>query len=166
MGSTVVVPAEIVKPGTVVSVASEPTRSKLAALYHYATPLDVVFFAAGCFCKAGLGFLQTYVLIIFGEFFVIDGGRSYIEMGEFMLWAMCIFGAAILGVECTRMVKAPPARPLRGQSALARPLCLLRARLAALSSSVLPGRGRATGRPATASGARASRLQSCRFHRL
>ena len=105
------VPAEIVKPGTVVSVANEPTRSKLAALYHYATPLDAVFVAVGCFCKAGLGFLQTYVLIIFGEFFVIDGGRSYIEMGEFMLWAMCIFGAAILGVECTSTVKAPQLAP-------------------------------------------------------
>jgi len=50
----------------------------------------------------------------------------------------------------------PPARHLR----------LLRARLAAPGSSALPGRGRPTGRPATASGARASRLQSRRFHRL
>ena len=40
-------------------------------------------------------------------------------------------------------------------------LCLLRARLAALGSSALAGRGQPTGRPATASGARASRLQSC-----
>ena len=51
-------------------------------------------------------------------------------------------------------------------SAPARPLRLLRARLAALGGSALPGRGRATGRPATASGARASRLQSRRFQRL
>ena len=51
-------------------------------------------------------------------------------------------------------------------SAPARLLCLLRARLAALGSSALPGRGRPTGFPATASGARASRLQSCRSHRL
>ena len=48
----------------------------------------------------------------------------------------------------------------------ARLLCLLRARLAALGSSALPGRGRPTGRPGTASAARASRLQSRRFHRL
>ena len=41
-------------------------------------------------------------------------------------------------------------------SAPARLLCLLRARLAAPSSSALPGRGRATGRPATASGTRGS----------
>ena len=58
-----------------------------------------------------------------------------------------------------------------GQSAVwvgapARLLRLLRARLAAPGSSALPGRGRPTGRPATASGARASRLQSRRFHRL
>ena len=39
-------------------------------------------------------------------------------------------------------------------------LCLFRARLAALGSSALPGRGRPTERPATASAARASRLQS------
>ena len=48
--------------------------------------------------------------------------------------------------------------------------CLRRAhlaRLAALGSrSPLPGRGPATWRPATASGARASRLQSRHFHRL
>ena len=45
-------------------------------------------------------------------------------------------------------------------SAPARLLHLLRARLAAPGSSALPGRDRSTGRPATASGARASRLQS------
>ena len=49
-------------------------------------------------------------------------------------------------------------------SALARLLCLLRARLAAMGSSALPGRGRPAGRLGTASGARASRLQSRRFH--
>ena len=38
-------------------------------------------------------------------------------------------------------------------------LCLLRARLAALDSSVLPERGPATGTPATASGAQASCVQ-------
>ena len=48
-------------------------------------------------------------------------------------------------------------------SSPARPLHLLRARLAAPCSSALPGRGPATGRPAAASGARASRLQSRRF---
>ena len=46
----------------------------------------------------------------------------------------------------------------------ARPLCVLRARLTAPCSSALPGRGLATGIPATASAARASRLQSRRFH--
>ena len=55
------------------------------------------------------------------------------------------------------MVKAP------ALSAPARTLRLLRARLAALGSSALPGRGRPIGCPATASGARASRLQSRRF---
>ena len=44
-------------------------------------------------------------------------------------------------------------------SAPARPLCLLRARLAAPGSSVRPGRGPATGTSATALGARASCLQ-------
>ena len=47
-------------------------------------------------------------------------------------------------------------RPLG--SAPARLLCLLRARLTALGSSSLPGRGRPTGRPATALGARACYL--------
>ena len=51
-------------------------------------------------------------------------------------------------------------------SAPARTLRLLGARLAALGSSVLPGRDRATGTPGIASGARASRLHSRRFHRL
>eukprot|EP00964_Phaeocystis_antarctica_P111629 scaffold75964_cov55-Phaeocystis_antarctica.AAC.1 len=51
-------------------------------------------------------------------------------------------------------------------SAPARLLHLLRARLAALGSSALPGGGRPTGRPATGSGVRASRLQSRRFHRF
>ena len=50
-------------------------------------------------------------------------------------------------------------------SAPARLLRLRRVRLAALGSWALPGRRRPTGRPATASGARASRLQSLRFHR-
>ena len=43
-------------------------------------------------------------------------------------------------------------------SAPARPLCLLWTRLAALGSSALPGRASASGTPATASGARASRI--------
>jgi hypothetical protein len=51
-------------------------------------------------------------------------------------------------------------------SAPARLLRLLRARPAALCGSVLLGRGRPTGRPATASGARASRLQGRPFPRL
>ena len=38
--------------------------------------------------------------------------------------------------------------------------------LVALGSLASPGGGRPTGRPASASGARASRLQSRRFHRL
>ena len=45
-------------------------------------------------------------------------------------------------------------------------LYLLGARLAALGGSALPRRGRPSERPATASGARASRLQSRRFPRL
>ena len=49
-------------------------------------------------------------------------------------------------------------------SARARLLRLLRARLAALGSSALPGRGLPTRRPATASDARASRLQSRPIH--
>ena len=48
----------------------------------------------------------------------------------------------------------------------ARSMCLLNARLVALGNSVLPERGPATGRPATATGAQASRLQSRRFHCL
>ena len=51
-------------------------------------------------------------------------------------------------------------------SALARLLRLLRARLAASGVSALPGRGRLTERPATASGTRASRLQRRRINRL
>ena len=51
-------------------------------------------------------------------------------------------------------------------SAPARLLCLLTARLVALGSSALPGRGRPTELPATASGARASCLQSRPFHRV
>ena len=42
----------------------------------------------------------------------------------------------------------------------------LSARLTALGGSALPGRGRPTGRPATASAARASRLPSRPLHRL
>ena len=61
-----------------------------------------------------------------------------------------------LGRLPSSLVKVPPARLM----------CFLRARLAALGSAALPGSGRPTGRPATASGARASRLQSHRFHRL
>ena len=51
-------------------------------------------------------------------------------------------------------------------SAAARLPRLLRARLAAPGSAALPGRGRPTGRPATASAARASLLQGSRSHRL
>ena len=51
-------------------------------------------------------------------------------------------------------------------SAPARLLRLLRARLVAPCSSALPGWPPATGIPAKASAARASRLQSRRFHRL
>ena len=55
-------------------------------------------------------------------------------------------------------------RPLG--SAPARLLHLFRARRAAPGSSALPERGWSTERPATASDARASRLQSRRCHRL
>ena len=53
-------------------------------------------------------------------------------------------------------VKVPPRQ--RPSSAPAPPQGTSGARLAALGSSALAGRGRPTGRPATASGARASRL--------
>ena len=66
-----------------------------------------------------------------------------------------------LAVPQGRWVRVAPARPLG--SAPARRLPLLRARLAAPGSSALPGRGRSAGRPATTSGARASRLQRRRF---
>ena len=59
------------------------------------------------------------------------------------------------------MVKRPP------WQCPGRRLRLLRARLASLGCSTLPGsKGRATGRPATASAARASRLEHRRFHRV
>ena len=58
-------------------------------------------------------------------------------------WSKCLLGSAPAGL-----------------------LCLVKAHLAALGSLALPGRGPATGRLATASGARASHLQSRRFHRL
>ena len=61
--------------------------------------------------------------------------------------------------------KCPAPVPPQGQSAPARLLCLLRARLAAPARHS-PGRGRPPGRAATAAGARASRLQSRRCHRL
>ena len=61
--------------------------------------------------------------------------------------------ATLTGPTPSTMAKSGPLA-----SAPARPLCLLSARLAALGSSVLPERGPATRRPATASGARASRL--------
>ena len=50
-------------------------------------------------------------------------------------------------------------------SARGRPLRLLRARLAALGSSAFPERGQPSVLPPTASGARASRLQSRSSHR-
>eukprot|EP00964_Phaeocystis_antarctica_P036108 scaffold20635_cov62-Phaeocystis_antarctica.AAC.5 len=62
------------------------------------------------------------------------------------------------------MVQVPPWQCPLG-SAPARHLYLFRARLVALGSSVLPGRGQPTGLPTPASGARASRVQSRRFHR-
>ena len=58
--------------------------------------------------------------------------------------------------------EAPAPARLLG-SARARRLHPLSLRLAALGSSVLPGRGRPTGRPTTTSAARASRLQRRRF---
>ena len=60
------------------------------------------------------------------------------------------------------MVEVPPlAAPQRGSCASSR-----RAWRLCLGSSALPGNGRPTGRPAIASGARASRLQSRRFPAL
>ena len=67
----------------------------------------------------------------------------------------------------TAWPKCPPWQ--RGQSALlgsapARPLCLLRAHLASLGGLALLGRAPASGIPAAASEARASRLQRRPFH--
>ena len=70
-------------------------------------------------------------------------------------------GLMALGVIVGRRrstLKVPPLPPPFLGSAPARPLRLLRARLAAPGSSALPEGGRPTGRPATASAARASRL--------
>ena len=65
----------------------------------------------------------------------------------------------------TAWSKCPPlAMPQLGSCACSGH-ALLSARLAAPGSSALPGRGRATRRPATASGARAGRLQSRQFPR-
>ena len=64
-------------------------------------------------------------------------------------------GGAPAGSKCHHLGSAP-----------ARLLCLLRSPVAAPGSSALPGRGRPTGIPTTASGARASRLQRRRCHRL
>eukprot|EP00964_Phaeocystis_antarctica_P144013 scaffold109698_cov60-Phaeocystis_antarctica.AAC.4 len=66
-----------------------------------------------------------------------------------------------------RQAHRPPAWPKRPfGTAPARLLRLLRAALGALGGVHSQGRGQLTGRPATASGARARRLQSHRFHRL
>ena len=65
-------------------------------------------------------------------------------------------GTALHHAQSAPPLAAPQARLLR----------LLRTRLSALGSSALPGRGQPTGRPATASAARAIRLQSRRPHRL
>ena len=64
------------------------------------------------------------------------------------------------------MLRSSSAQSAPLGSALARPLCLLRARLVALGRSALPGGGRPAGRPATASGARASACIAADFHRL
>ena len=63
--------------------------------------------------------------------------------------ALLLGSAAATSASCF-CTAARSKRPIG--SARARPLCLLRARLAALGSSALPGRGPATGSPATASG--------------
>ena len=70
----------------------------------------------------------------------------------------------------TPLGSAPSSAPVPPQGPLAVPparlLCLLRPRLVAPCSSALPGWAPASGIPATASGARASRLQSRRFRRV
>ena len=60
----------------------------------------------------------------------------------------------------------PTPTPTPTSAATAAALLHLNLTLAALGSSALPGRGRSTGRLATALGARSSRLQSRRFRRL
>ena len=67
--------------------------------------------------------------------------------------------------QCHAELQHAQSAPLRLGSAPARLLRLLRACLAALGSSALPGRCRPTEGPATAPGARASRLQSRRCYR-
>ena len=66
----------------------QPTRGKLNSLYYFATPLDQALILVGCICKAGCGFIQTYILIIFGEFFDMSSGRSWTEMGMQMFIGM------------------------------------------------------------------------------
>ena len=103
-----------------------------------------------------------------GVSFRITGAPSdpgAVALGEFMrarhmsqltgsaAWSKWRLGSALARHQCIL-------------SALARLLSLCRPRLAAQGGSALPGRDRPTGRPATASGARASRLQSRRFHSL
>ena len=79
------------------------------------------------------------------------------------LIACLFYAASFYGFNLSLRALAPAAcSTCTLGSAPARLLRLLRA----LGSSALPGRGHPTGRPATASGARASRLQSRRSPRL
>ena len=83
------------------------------------------------------------------------------------LIACLFYAASFYGFNLSLRALAPAAcSTCTLGSAPARLLRLLRARLAALGGSVLPGRGQPFGRLATALGVRASRLQSRPFPRL
>ena len=93
--------------------------------------------------------------------------------GRLLMPPFAIVGAIFLVLGAAAWSNAPLAAPQSvkvpalGHCVVSRlGSCVLRAHLTAPSSSALPGRGRSTGGPATASGARASRLQSRRFRRL
>ena len=112
------------------------------------------------------GMHTTLAFMTLDELYVADdGGREYVLLKYTQMprqqQRMC---EAWRSARCARQHGQSAAAPLG--SAPARLLCLLRARVVAPCSLALPVWAPATGRPATASGARASRLQSRPFHCL
>lgn len=66
-------------------------RSRLSALYYYATPLDFALIFIGCLGKLGFGIIQAAVLIVFGDFF--DLSSDDLSGAGFDLFVqMCLFG--------------------------------------------------------------------------